>query len=257
MSQSKMTRYFTPVYSRRRSSATKKPAKQGRVAVTKLVKDVKRLKRDMITQKRTIYYRNSAYDSIGNATSNNVYTWPLFAYSSWTRVFGTDADDEGGKIALIKKSNLDLLFDTNGERASLDYTMYIVQLTCAGHEQLFNSATGGLAALTDAIHFSRAGTNGMAFLSKRFFNILACRRIITGTSGSLPTETASLRKRMYIKLNYNKGKGLVVQNPSGDWRTGASPQAPNTNTYIIVFNNDSTVDSAAKLAINALHTVQV
>lgn len=243
------TRKYTP---RRKTGMVRR-----KFLVSKLAVAVKKLKRDMVTQKRTIYYRNSAYDSIGNATSNNIYTFPLFAYGSWTRVFGTDADDEGGKIALIKKSNLDIAFDTNGERAALDYTMFVVQLTRAGHEALFSSATGGLAALTDTIHYSRAGTNGMAFLSKRFFNILACRRIQTGASGSLPTETISLRRRIYMKFNYNKGKGLLVQNPSGDWKTGASPQAPNTNTYIIVFNNDSTVDSAAKIAINALHTVQV
>lgn len=251
-----MTKYFTPVYSRKRSSATRKPAKKGVVAVTKLANDVKRLKRDMVTQKRTIFYRNSAYDSIGNATGTNVYTWSFFKYGSWARAFGTDADDEGGKIALIKKSNLDIILDSAGERASLDYTMFVVQLTKAGHEALYNSATGDLAALTDNVHFSRLGTNGLAFLNQRYFNILSVKRWISGTTGSLPTETISLRKRMYMKFSYNKGKGILVQNPVGDWKTGASPQAPNTNVYLILFNNDSTVDSAAKIGINALHTVQ-
>lgn len=240
--------------SRKRRQYRKRTAKS-QTSMGKLVQKVNRMARDMVTQKRTIYYRNSAYDSIGNATGTNVYTWSFFKYGSWARAFGTDADDEGGKIALIKKSNLDIILDSAGERASLDYTMYVVQLTRAGHEALYSSATGDLAALTDNVHFSRLGTNGLAFLNKRYFKILACRRWISGTTGSLPTETLSLRKRMYLKFNYNRGKGILVQNPVGDWKTGASPQAPNTNTYLILFNNDSTVDSAAKIGINALHTV--
>lgn len=241
--------------SRKRRTYRKRMSKKPSVAY--LAKKVRSLTRNVNLERNTLYFRNSAYDSVGNATANNVYTWSFFKYSSWQRAFGTDADDETGKKAVIKKSNLDITLDSAGERASIDFTMYVVQLTKIGHELLYNSATGDLAALTDNVHFSRLGTNGLAFLSKRFFKILACRRVITGTSGSLPTETASLRKRLYMKFNYNRGKGIVVQNPTGDWKLGASPVAPNTNTYIIVFSNDSTVDSAAKIAINALHTVEV
>lgn len=242
--------------SRKRRQYRKRTSKKT-TSMSQLARKVNKLARDMVTQKRVIYYRNSDYASIGNAASNGVYVFPFFAYGGWTRVFGTDADDEGGKIALIKKSNLDVLLETNGERAAVDYTLFVVQLTRAGHEALFSPGTGGLATLTDTIHFSRAGTNGMAFLSKRFFNILAVKRWVSGSTGSLPTETISLRKRMYMKFNYNKGKGILVQNPSGDWRTGVSPQAPNTNTYLLCFNNDSTVDSNVKIGINALHTVNV
>lgn len=253
-----MTRYFTPVL--RRSSASRRTQKKGTVgtlAVRKLASDVRKIKRDQRIEKSKLFYRNSAFATIGNAAADSVYVFPFFTYSSWTRVFGTDADDETGKNALIKKTNLDLMINTDGERAAIDYTMFVVQLTKFGHEELYDRVTGGLGALANNVHFSRAGTNGMAFLSQRYFKILAVKRVATGTAGSLPTETISLRKRMYMKFNYNKGNGIFVTNPVGDWRNGISPLAPNTNTYLLCFNNDSTVDSSVKLAINALHTVEV
>ena len=207
-----MTRYFTPVY-RRRSSATRKPARTGTVAIRKLQQDIRKVKREQRIEKSKIFYRNSAFATIGNAAADSVYVFPFFTYASWTRVFGTDADDEAGKNACIKKTNLDLMLNTDGERASIDYTIFVVQLTKFGHQNLYDPVSGGLNALANNVHYSRAGTNGMAFLSQRYFKILAVKRAITGTAGSLPTETISLRKRMYLKFNYNKGNGIMVQNP--------------------------------------------
>lgn len=237
----------------------RKKRKVGRKpTVYKLARQVRSLRLAQRTEKSTLYYRNSAFATIGNAAADSIYVFPFFLYSSWTRIFGTDADDETQKWGCIKKTNIDLMFNTDNERAAVDYTIFVVQLTKFGHEELYDRVTGTLTtALSNNVHFSRAGTNGMAFLSRRYFKILAVKRWASGTAGSLPTETISLRKRMYMKFNYNKGKGIMVTNPNGDWRNGLSPLAPNTNTYLMVFNNDSTVDASVKLAINALHTVQV
>lgn len=242
--------------SRKRRQYRKRTSKKT-TTMSQLVRKVNKLSREQRIEKSTIFYRNSAYATIGNAAADSAYVFPFFTYASWTRVFGTDADDETGKNACIKKTNLDLMLNTDGERAAIDYTIFIVQLTKFGHQNLYEPVGGGLNALANNVHYSRAGTNGMAFLSQRYFKILAVRRVITGTAGSLPTETISLRKRLYMKFSYNKGKGIMVQNPLGDWKSGISPLAPNTNTYLICFNNDSTVDSSVKLAINALHTVSV
>jgi len=69
----------------------------------------------------------------------------------------------------------------------------------------------------------------MSLLNRKYFNIHLAKRLMTGSGGSVAYETQSLRKRMYLKMSHNGGKGHRLQNPKGDWKTSVSPLVPNQN----------------------------
>lgn len=265
--------YSRPTYRRRAParkyqtkprSVYKKYVKAPRAAIATLDTKVRKLVRTMAGLKSTIQYSDgTAPDVIGNAGGNNVYIKPLSVYSSWTRIFGADADDESNHSAIWRKSNLDMEIDAGTERNAIDYSVYIVSLTKLGASELFTPASGGLAgplgitSLTNGTHFVQGSNRGMTLLNKKYFNILACKRLMTGSGGSVAYETSSLRKRMYIKLAHNGGKGHTLKNPKGDWKNQVSPLVPSQNMYILIFNNDSTVDDSVKFKLLAVHTVDI
>jgi hypothetical protein len=257
--------YARPTYKRRapaRKYQTKSTYKK-RATVSSLDAKVRKVVRSMAGLKSTVQYGLGVNnEAIGNAGGSNIYIKPLSQYSGWTRIFGADADDESNHSAIWKKSNLDLEIDADLERNSIDYSFYIVSLTKLGFSELFTPSSGGLAgplgitSLTPNRHFSQ-GSAAMTLLNRKYFNILSAKRLITGTGGSVAYETASLRKRWYVKMAHNKGTGHRLQNPNGDWKASVSPLVPNQNMYILIFNNDSTVDASVKFRMTCIHTVDI
>jgi len=267
--------YTRPTYRRRaparkytkgptRSIYTKK-VKPARYALPALARQVATLKRKVSGTTSEIQYSGAvANQAIGNAGGDNVFIYPVSQYSGWTRIFGTDADDESNHSALWKKSNFDFEIDAGTERNSIDYSFYLVSLTKLGQEELFTPSSGGLAgplgitSLTNTVHFIQGNSaRGMTLLNRKYFNIHHCRRIMTGSGGSVAYETQSLRKRWYFKMAHNGGKGHKLQNPKGDWKAIPSPQPANQNMYILIFNNDSTVDDSVKFKMLAVHSLQI
>lgn len=266
--------YRSPVY-RRRAPARKYPTRTTRSVYTKKVKPVRyalpALARQVAKIQRTVkavtsevQYGSNANNPIGNVGGTNVYTLPLSQFSGWGRIFGTDADDESNHSALWKKSNFDFEIDTSGEADPIDYSMYIVTLTKLGMEELFTPASGGLAGpagITPPVngtHFVIGGTYGMAWLNRKYFNIIKSKRFITGAYGAPAADANTLRKRFYVKMSHNGGKGHVIKNPKGDWKAQPSPTVPAQNYYLLLFNNDSTVDGqSVQLRMNAIHTLQI
>lgn len=249
-----------------KKSVYKKSLKPARQALPVLARQVAQLKREVKGTSSTVMYSDVTGNNvaIGNAGGTNVYIRPLSQYANWSPIFGTDADDASNHSALWKKSNFDFEIDADQERNSIDYSFYIVSLTKLGMEELFTASTGGLAgplgitSLTNGTHYQQIVNNvGLAFLNRKYFNILHCRRIITGTGGSVAYETASLRKRWYVKMSHNKGQGHRLQNPKGDWKSLASPQLAAQNMYVLIFNNDSTADATVKFKMNAIHSVDI
>jgi len=250
-----------PAAPKRTWGATKPRTPTVRTLAAKVAKISRTVK--AVTSEIT-YSQSVSPSAIGNAGGTNVFIQPLSVYANWTRIFGTDADDESNHSALWKKTVLDLQIDAGTERNSIDYAFYVVSLTKLGQEELFTPSSGGLAgplgitSLTNATHFVQGGgSTGMALLNKKYFNIHHCRRIITGSGGSVAYETQSLRKRWMVKLYHNGGKGHRLQNPKGDWKAIPSPQPANQNLYILIFNNDSTADDSVKFKMLALNTLQV
>ena len=211
-----------------------------------------------------INYGTGANNPVGNAGGDNVYIYPLSQYGTWTRIFGTDADDESNHSALWKKTELDMQIYTNGERNAIDYSMFIVTLTKLGMEELFTPATGGLAgplgitSLANGTHYWKAGASqGLSFLNKRYFNIIRQRRLVTGSPGVLATDTRDLIPRFQTVINHNSGKGHTLKNAKGDWKAIPSPQLAAQNYYILIFNNDSTIDTSVFFQFAGLHTLQI
>lgn len=267
--------YSRPMY-RRRAPARKYQSRPSRGIYKKTVKKgairtldrkVKTIVRKMAGLKSTVQYKQSGAAPIGNVAGTGYYVIELSrcgtAAAQWTRIFGTDADDESNHQALWRKTNLDLEIDAGTERNNLDYTIYVVSLTKKGQGALWTQATGSLAGplgasgLVNDVHYAIGGTYGQAFLNRNYFNVLASRRFMTGSGGALAYETASLRKRFYFKMAHNNGKGFLVKQPSGDWRTQQSPQVAGQNLYVLIFNNDSTADATVNVKYNAIHTVDI
>lgn len=219
-----------------------KPARQAIPALSRQVATIKRQIRPLT--RNVIHYSKVITGGIGNAGGNNVYTIPLNNYSSWNRVFGADADDESGKSAMVKYMKLLWKLNTNGERASIDYSMFVVSLK-KNATDLFNNANGSLNVPTINTHYV-IGNNGQgAFLNPNFFNIMYSRRWTSGTPGSLATDTQDLVGNFSFKL---KPQHLpTFTNPSGDWRANNFPREITKNMYLIIFDNDSIVDSAVQI----------
>ena len=272
--------YSRPTYKRRAparkyQTATKsvyrKSVKKPAAAIATLDYKVRKVVNQMRGLNSTIQYAQGGASVIGNAGGTNVYIQGLSQYGTsqtgntlWNRVFGTDADDESNHSAVWKKTNIDCEIDADLERSNIDYTMFIVSLTKLGAAELFTPSSGGLAgplgitSLTNGRHYQVNGSYGLAMLNRKYFNIKYVKRIMTGTGGAVAYETASLRKRMYIKLNHGtNGSGFRLQNANGDWRAQPSTQVAGQNLYILIFNNDSTLDASCRFKFNAIHTVDV
>lgn len=260
-----------PAYPTRRKT-TKKPAsksiykktvKPARSALPALQRQVAALKRKVDGTVSTVQYQVNAANPIGNVAGNNLYILPLSQYSGWNRIFGMDADDESNHTALWKKSNFDFEISANGERNNIDYSFYIVSLTKLGMEELFTQATGGLAGPlgitppANGIHYTVGGTAGMAMLNLKYFNIHQAKRFVTGSPGSLATDTGDLVKRWYYKISHNGGKGHVLKNAKGDWKAIASPQLAAQNYYVMIISNDSTADASVQFRMLGLHILQI
>jgi len=264
--------YSRPTYKRRAparkyqtksKSVYKKVMKSTRSALPALARQVATLSKKVRGTTSEVQYSANAVNPIGNVGGTNLYILPLSQFAGWSRTFGTDADDESNHRALWKKSNFEFKIETNGERANVDYTMYVVSLTRQGMEELFTPSSGGLAGplgITppqNTVHYSIGGTYGMSFLNRNYFNIHFCRRFITGTTGSTATDVQDLRKRWYYKLAHNGGKGHIIKNNKGDWKAQPSPQLAGQNYYVMIFNNDSTADQSVQFYLNAIHTLQI
>lgn len=255
--QTRGGRVRKPSYTRR--SVFRKTVATGKVAIGSLQRQVTRLRRMVTNQKDEVQYKLSWNDSVGNAAGTNCYTLPLMKFSNWTRVFGASTEDETPNDCLIKKTNIDVEIDNNGERNNIDYTIYIVSLTRAGTQELLNVANGTMnTPLVENVHYVRnAASNGMTFLNKKFFNVLWARRPMTGIYSGLTTEPQGLRKRYYTKFLWNKGKGIKHVNPQGNWNAKPCPSTAGGNVFMLIFNNDSTVDAAVQFRLTAIHTLEV
>lgn len=231
--------------------------------VRKLAQQVAKISRTVKGTTSDVQYSTAFNNPIGNVAGNNVYIYPLSQYSNWTRIFGTDADDESNHKALWKKSAMDFQIMTNGERNFVDYAFYIVSLTRLGMEELFTPASGGLAGplgittLANGTHYVNNGIQGMVLLNKKYFNIHVCKRLRTGSPGNLATDTNDLTKRFYVSMKHNGGKGHLLQNPKGDWKAIPSPQLAGQNLYVLCFNNDSTVDTSVYLQMTGIHQLTI
>lgn len=242
-------------------------AKKSRTIVSK-VKTLSRAisKLNKVALNRINYQQNGSF-SMSNATGLADYaSVPLLKFSTWSRIFGTDADDESNKQALVRSTKANWQMWTS-EPDGRSYSFFVVSLKDQANELL--NTDGTLGTLTSGTHY--AGTGGQVLLNLKFFNLHYYRRRIAGvnpqekSAGTAApavqnigaTTNDSIQQGTFL-VKYGKN-GMKVLNPSGDWKAGVYPKDPSKNYYIIVFwDGDSTADlQVPTMYYNMVHSVDV
>lgn len=215
---------------------------------------------------KVMYTRGLGITALGNVAGDGYRADTITRFADWSRIFGTDADDEQGKRCLIKNSNIQWTINTS-EQEPIGISMFVVSLKNVGSELL--DASGNLATLVNGTHY--VGNGSKVLLNMNYFNIHYVKRWQQGAyrtlrpvAGSAPAvqsiagETASLCKSGKVSLKYNGGKGLAVQNPSGDWKAGIFPKSDTQNYFMLTYTDNSVSDVASPfLSYTMVHTVEV
>jgi hypothetical protein len=215
---------------------------------------------------KVMYGQANASVVLGNLAGDSLTTIPLTQFTAWSRIFGTDADDEQAKKASIRNVNMQYSISTT-EADPVGISMFVVSLKSVASDLLV--AGGSLGTLTNGTHYY--GNGNKVLLNMNFFNIHHVKRIIMGSQSiarpasganpalqNIPSETGSLFKKGRFSILYNKGRGLNVSNPAGDWKAGSYPKSDTQNYFWLIFTDDSTADAASPtLSYNAVNTVEV
>lgn len=238
--------YRTPVTAKM-SRIAAKPL----TAIASLQRQVRQL--NAVAMNRLHYSGNDTF-FCANATGVPSYNaTPLTRFSTWTRIFGTDADDETQKKALIRKCSLNWQITTSEPDARW-YSVFLVSLKDEASDLL--NSDGTLASLAQGTHYSDPqGQGSGTLLNLKFFNIHYHRRFSLGVQPQVKAAVAPAGAVQNIgmttkdstrigKANIVYGKnGIRVLNPSGDWKAGVFPKDPSKNYYFLTFwSGDSTLD---------------
>lgn len=218
--------------------------------VKKLARDVSKLK--AVAMNRINYFGGQQFECSTVAGTASYNATPLMKFNNWTRIFGTDADDESNKQCLIRKLAGQWTITTN-EPDNRSYSMFVVSLKDEASELL--NADGTLAALTAGTHYSLGfGQGSNCLLNLKLFNIHYHKRFMlgvvpqvksavapAGAVQNIGTSTSSTQR--FGKFNLRLGRGLFIKNPVQDWKAGVHPKDPSKNYYVLTFwSGDSNVD---------------
>lgn len=187
---------------------------------------------------------------------------PLFKFNNWSRVFGTDADDETQKKAVIRTLAARWQAVTT-EPDNRQYAMFVVSLKDEASDLL--STSGTLNTLTQGTHYSDpAGSGSGTLLNLKLFNIHYHKTFKFGVYPQVKAAVApagavqnigmtSNDSTRFGKFNLRLGaNGIRILNPTGDWKAGVYPKDPSKNYFVLTFwQGDSTLDAeAGSMAIN-------
>jgi|688.fasta_scaffold262637_2 hypothetical protein len=234
--------------------------------LAKLKRQVSRLTKVAINK---IQYQLSFSQNMTNATGTNDYAARnLVKFTDWTRIFGTDADDEVNKQALIKSITGRWQMATN-EPDNRTYSIWVVSLKDNASE-LLGAGTGDLAPLVSGTHY--IGDSDRVLLNLKYFNVhyhrvrhagVLPQSKPAGPSGAGAVQNISTNGQDSIQLgsfSIRCGKyGMKVLNPKGDWKAGGYPRDPSQNYYFLnFFSGDSSVDlEYPGMYVNTLAQVEV
>jgi len=222
-----------------KKSPSKGPAMSQQVA--KLQRQVSRLTRVAINR---IQYQQNQQTDMYNALGTDSYSaLPLVKFDNWSRVFGTDADDEVNKQCVIKSMKCNWRFTTN-EPDARRYAIFVVSLKDNASALL--QTDGTLAPLTSGTHYTASAD--LCLLNLNYFNIHYHKRFHSGvypeskaagpsSAGAvqnIPNTGIDTQRVGSWNLRFGKN-GLQVKNPSGDWRAGQYPKDPSSNYFVLTF----------------------
>jgi hypothetical protein len=233
--------------------------------LAKLKRQVSRLTKVAINK---IQYQYAFDYLMSNAPGTDSYAAnALLKFSNWTRIFGTDTDDEVNKQCLVKSISARWQMFSN-EPDARTYSVWVVSLKDQASE-LLTSGTGELGSLIQGTHYIGVGSE--VLLNLKYFNVHYHRarhsgiypalKSATGTAGAVQNISTVGEDQMQLgRFSIRCGKyGLKVLNPKGDWRAGIYPKDPSQNYYFINFwSGDSTLDvEVPNMKVNSLIQVEV
>lgn len=246
-------------YRKRRGAPRRKyvrrPMKKQSSVVSQLVRKVNGLIKDKLRKDDTVnlaQYNNNSITSQG-------YGVLLSNFAGMQKVFGTDGDDTEDNKIIHSSVGMDIeitLENTlNNEESTTRFTTFLVSLK-DNIGSAFNPSSGALSLTPDIHYYQQAG--GQCLLNKKCFNIHKIKRFtLTNYDTALTASAAQSQygtvQRWYWKLPIGK----VIQNPTGSWDQLGTGLDPSKTYYILVFNDNSTLDLENPVfRMSAIHTMK-
>lgn len=232
--------------------------KYAKPTITKLNAKITRIAKRIKEGTEKVYLNTNGQGSL----ASNFYGVNLCDWSTQTPVFDNDpsasAYSKCNKFTW-NKLKLDLIYDIGNEYSNVDITTFLVSIKDEA-SKIYDKTTGVLS-LTSGEDYKRnsaTSNSGQVFLNPKVFNIHYVKRMIMGNSGQNPntngnsTEMKYIRRRQTISLSIGK----VCHNPYGDIDLLTCNQDPSKQYYLLVFNNNLSIDGEYPLLdFNLLNTV--
>lgn len=239
----------------RKGRSIARMAKGKITSIQALARSVKVLQRKTATQHQLLNYQQSA--SQVNITSD-YNSFNLCAYSGFTPIFGTDADDDNNYKVVHKSFGIDGYLSLenliNDEENTITFTIFLVSLR--DHiGSAFNSGTGGLS-LTAGQHYYQQ--NGLCMLNKKCFKIHKVMRcVLTNHNTALGLPSAQTQGGTDCRFFMRWSPNTTIQNPTGDWKALNSALDPSKQYYLLIFNDNSILDAESPaFSFNFVHTMK-
>lgn len=181
----------------------------------------------------------------------------LSNYINWSRVFGTDANDDTGNKMKHCSLGIDTyitLENTVNEPDTTQFTVFLVSLRDEIGGAM--SQVSGDLTLAPNVHYTIQG--GLVLLNKKCFRIHKTKRFVLSNHGQALSLSAAQTqsgtdRRFYWKIKPNR----MVKCAYGDWKTYQCAQDYSDNYYMLIFNDNSAIDlQNPKVQMNIVHTVQ-
>lgn len=234
----------------KRKSAVAKIARGKSGPLVKLAKSVRAIQRRFQRDQEYLNYTQTWQDYNVSSTYTALH---LNDFSTWARIFGTTANDDTQNACIWKSSGLDMKFDTGNENANVNFTVML--LRCKPSAKGLINASGVLTMTSGDTHYT---ASGLTMVNKRYFTILKIKRFSLGNNGQTAAQSTAQTqfgtdRRFYMKLRPNK----KITNPNGDWKNLSQCLDPSGNYYLVVFNDNSSLDlESPHITMNVVHTVQ-
>lgn len=234
---------------RRPKSSLKRLAKGKSTSIQTLAKSVRSLQREF---KKDQQFLNYAYTYNSTNLSGDYTAFLLSNFSSWSRIFGSSADDDHYNTVIWKSTGIDIRFTNGNESGNVNFTVMLLKFTDLAKKLI--DATGAVTLNAGDAYYTQSG---LTMVNKRYFKVLATKRFSLGNAGQASsTSTAQTQfgtdRRYYMKISPNK----KIINPAGDFTSLTQSLDPSGNYMICVFNNNSILDlEYPDMTMNAVHTV--
>jgi len=220
-----------------------------------MAKEIKKLK---AKDKAQHQYQNYHIGETGVVISSNFNQFNLCNYNLMAPVFGADADDDNNYKAVHQSFGMDCYLSLensyNNEENTIGFTIFHVSLN-DDIGSAFNPTTGVLS-LTAGEHY--VIVNGMTMLNKKCFNIhKIIRKTLTNFNASLSVAGAKSQGGADFRFYIKHSPRTTITNIKGDWKALQSAQDPSKQHYLLIFNDNSTLDGESPaFQYNQVHTIK-